>query len=498
MSKEQNRKSQEHLYYVQGAHCVSCELLIERELARLPGVQRVVVSAGQGVARVTHDGPAPTVATINALLAEDGYLLAEQPFAAPPRATLAEWVKAALIAAVLIAAFLGLEYTGITGAFNVGTASSPVALLVFGLLAGLSSCAALVGSLVLSLSRQWLAAYPQSASSWQKAEPHLLFGLGRLVSYTLLGALLGLLGSFLQLSETVSAVVVVIVALLMIALGLQMLGVPPFTRFTLALPKSITRRISSDHRWQGWVMPFLVGALTFFLPCGFTITAQSLALVSGDPLRGGLILLFFALGTAPTLLLIGLSSLHLFQRAATTRLFSLVAGFLVLFFALWTLDARLTVLGGVPAILAQQPRAVAALPAAPAVAPTLAATPPANAPVAVAPAVPAPPAPTVTAPATGDLPPLVDGKQVVRTTANAAGYEPRHFKVRVGVPVRWEITDVGTSGCTNALIAPTFFSGRIPLTRGQTAVKEFIPPAVGTFRYSCWMGMVTGSIQVME
>jgi len=78
------------------------------------------------------------------------------------------------------------------------------------------------------------------------------------------------------------------------------------------------------------------------------------------------------------------------------------------------------------------------------------------------------------------------------------GYKPRYFTVRVGVPVRWEITDTGTSGCTNAIIARDLFSGQIPLTPGQTAVKEFTIEKPGKYKFSCWMGMVTGTIEAVD
>jgi len=489
MSKSRGPHAQERIYFVRGAHCPSCELLIERKVSQLPGVRTVHVSARSGRVVVHYAGSAPAVAALNKLLSNDGYLFGDEPFASQDGFRPAALLPALLVAGVLIAAFLLLEKMGLSGLVNVNATSSLPALFAFGVLAGLSSCAALVGGMVLSLSRQWLEAYPSDASFARKAEPHLLFNAGRLLSYALLGALLGSLGGLFQLSQALSAIVVVVVALLMLVLGLQMLGIPPFNRFQLALPKFITRRISNEQRFAGRTMPFILGALTFFLPCGFTLTAQSLALLSGNPWRGGLIMLTFALGTLPMLLTIGLSSMRLLQTRSVAPLFSRVAGALVLFFALWTIQARLNVMGLAIPVSAGASTSVAAAP--------------------VAQATPSAPAKQPTATSTGvqaagdaalqkGLPPIVDGKQVVKTVASASGYEPRTFKIRVGIPVRWEITDQGTSGCTNAVIAPSMFQGRIPLRYGETSTKEFTPLKVGTFRYSCWMGMVTGRIQVVQ
>ncbi len=495
------KRIQEYTYFVRGAHCASCELLIEKKLSRLKGVRWVQVSAKRGQVLLACEELPPSVETLNQIFVADGYVFSNQPFPQTRRSDLIELLRAMLIGGALIAAFLALEGTGLTGAIALDKDSSLAALFVFGILAGLSSCAALVGGMVLSFSRQWLSCCPMGASFFRKAEPHLLFNVGRLSSYALFGALLGAAGGLFDFSGKISGALVAAVALLMIILGLQMLGMPPFTRFRLALPKFITRRISDEQRFQGRVMPFVLGALTFFLPCGFTVTAQGLALLSGNPLQGGLIMLAFALGTLPMLLLIGLSSTQLLQARATSSLFTKVAGIVVLFFAVWTIQARLTVLGLAPLqrlraqataaqVVQTQPSQRSPTQTNPTRS-TQAQRPQGNSSTA------APTRPT-TADRPGDLPPLVDGKQLVRMTASASSYEPRTFKVQVGVPVRLEITDVGTSGCTNAIVFPAFFPERIKLTRGQTTIKEFIPQKVGVFKYSCWMGMVTGTVQVVE
>jgi plastocyanin len=206
-------------------------------------------------------------------------------------------------------------------------------------------------------------------------------------------------------------------------------------------------------------MPFIMGALTLFLPCGFTITAQGMALLSSNAIQGGLIMALFALGTTPGLLLIGLSSIKFFEKPHMALTFSRVAGILILFFALFNLNNQLNVLG-----VSNFNDAISGFSNNDEV----------------------------------DLPPIVNGQQVIKMEASASGYTPNYFKVRVGVPVRWEITDVGTSGCTNAVISAGLFKDKISLTRGQTSIKEFTPKSVGKYKFSCWMGMVTGIIEVVD
>jgi plastocyanin domain-containing protein len=82
--------------------------------------------------------------------------------------------------------------------------------------------------------------------------------------------------------------------------------------------------------------------------------------------------------------------------------------------------------------------------------------------------------------------------------ALAYGYEPAYFRVRAGVPVRWEIADKGFSGCTNAILSRGLFEGQIDLLSGTTTIKEFTPKNRGEYKFSCWMGMASGVIEVID
>ena len=341
--------SQEHIYSVKGMHCAACEVLIEKKLLEIPGVKAVDASTADGKATVEYEGEKPTINVLNDIFRKDSYTFFENQLIKEEISGKSSSANHTLfgfaIAAVIIMAFLLLDKLGIPGLFNISSKSSLVSFFGFGILAGLSSCAALVGGMVLSLSKQWNELYLPEDSSVKKLQPHLLFNIGRILSYIVFGGILGLIGSRLSLSFTVTAWLVVIVSLLMIGLGLQMLGAKAFRRFQFALPKFITRGIADEKKFQGKYMPFVMGALTFFLPCGFTITAQTIALLSASATQGALIMGFFALGTAPILLVIGISSVKFFSRPHLALTFSKVAGFLVLFFALWNIYNQMNILG---------------------------------------------------------------------------------------------------------------------------------------------------------
>ena len=453
-----------HTYFVSGMHCASCEVLIEKKLAALKEIKSVEASVDKGSVFIVYDGEKPNTNRLNKIFRRENYFFSDQPIKITEKKGGNDFFTIAGTALFIIAGFFLLKNSGLAGLINVNSTSSLPMFFLLGLLAGVSTCAALVGGLILSMSKQWAELYSEKNSTLEKIQPHLMFNVGRLVSYAVLGGVIGALGSKFQISLAFTTVLIIAVSVMMLFLSLQMLGVKRFRKFQFTMPKFITRRLADETKFQGKQMPFLMGALTFFLPCGFTITAQGLALISGSALQGALIMLFFALGTLPALLAIGLSTVKFCRQPHLANKFLKVAGVLVLFFALYNINAQLNVLG------------IASLSDLKLNSGNQSSS----------------------ANSTEGLPPIVNGKQILKMSASASGYKPNYLKVKAGLPVRWEITDIGTSGCTNAIISKGLFSEEIALTPGQTSIKEFTPIKPGKYKFSCWMGMVSGTIEVVD
>lgn len=454
----------EHTYFVKGMHCASCEILIEKKLLQIENIKSVEASANQGIVRIVYDGERPEIKKLNQIFKKEGYLFFEEPIKKETGNHLLTIIGSALLVIVL---FFLLKNSRFAGLVNVSSNSSLPTFFFLGLIAGISSCAALVGGILLSMAKRWSEIYSKSSSTLVKLQPYLLFNFGRLLSYGILGGLIGAIGAKIQLSLGFTAFLITLVSFLMIFLGLQMLGVRYFNRFQITMPKFITRKIADETKFQGKLMPFLMGALTFFLPCGFTLTAQSLALISGSFWQGAAIMFAFALGTAPGLLAIGFSSVKFLEKPHLSDKFLKVAGILVLFFALYNINAQLNLLG-LPSLSDIKFNYASQV------------------------------TPQKNSLDEKGLSPIVNGKQVIKMKASSYGYEPNYFKVKAGIPVRWEIEDVGTSGCTNAIISKGLFPDEIPLIPGQTSVKEFMPTKPGKYKFSCWMGMVSGVIEVVD
>lgn len=459
----------EHIYYVRGMHCASCEILIEKKLLEIENIKSVEASTAKGEVLIEYNNERPNPHKLNEIFKKEGYIFSDQPQRAANGFKTKEFFITSGIGLLIIIGFIGLNKLGLSGLINVGSKSSLPVFFLFGLMAGISSCAALVGGIILSMSKQWGELYSDTDSTWKKLQPNLIFNTGRLISYGFFGAILGAIGSKLNFSLKFGPVLVIVVSAMMILLAFQMLGFRAFRKFQFTMPKFITRFIANESNFKGRYMPFLMGAFTFILPCGFTITAQGLALISGSIIQGGLIMFLFALGTLPMLLFIGLFSVKFSQKPHLSNRFLKVAGILVLFFALYNINSQLNVLGfsnfSDLGISSGQSSSVAK---------------------------------NNSLQNEEGLPPIVDGKQILKMDASSRGYSPNYFKVKIGIPVRWEITDKGTSGCTNAIISRNLFDGEIPLTPGQTSIKEFTPTQVGKYKFSCWMGMVSGIIEVVD
>ncbi|MBP6912216.1 MAG: sulfite exporter TauE/SafE family protein, partial [Candidatus Pacebacteria bacterium] len=168
----------------------------------------------------------------------------------------------------------------------------------------------------------------------------ILFHTGRLVSFALLGGVLGLIGNAIGISFTFSAILGIVASLVMLLLGLNLVGV--FKKSKVTLPSGVFNFFRKvEHKT---LTPFIIGFATFFLPCGFTQAMQIAAISSGSFMSGLLIMFAFALGTLPVLSILsfGLAS---FAHGKHALLFFKSAGVVVVGLGIFALLAGLAGLG---------------------------------------------------------------------------------------------------------------------------------------------------------
>ena len=441
---------------VSGLHCQACEMLIEDELKSISKVVSVSASQSKSLVEITYQEE-PNLDQIKKTIAQLGYKVndkKEGEISGPVR--LKDYLNIFLIFAVILGLyFLLKKLAWFDWDLNAKNLTWPLVILV-GVLAGFSSCMSLVGGLVLGIAANYTKNHPVQ-NFWSKFKPHLLFNVGRISGYFVLGGALGLLGEAFQLSITAISVITLLAALIMIFMGLKMTGLfPALHKVSLTLPKNISRIFSVNKKSDriSWPQILSAGALTFFLPCGFTQAMQVYAIASASFLGGGLIMALFALGTTPGLLTLG-GLVALFKGRWLKVFYKIVSVLLIIFGIINIINvARLTGLG---AINLNDSKKIVSID------------------------------PNVK---------IENGIQIVRMEENNRGYTPSSFTLIKGVPVRWIITAKAPYSCASALVVKNLKIRKM-LAPGENIV-EFTPQTVGQIKFSCSMGMYTGYFNVVE
>lgn len=329
---------QSFTFYVAGMHCAACEVLLEENFREVEGVQAVQASLTQKVVMVQGIFPVPPAELARQLTArvqEHGYTLTVDQEGHTKRWR--EFYSAVPIALVVVVGFYLLQKSGLltftfAGAVNYSTA------FMIGIVASLSTCLAVVGGLVLSLATN----YSKGGETWK---PQALFHVGRLVAFFVLGGVIGALGSSFQLGARGTFVLAVIAALVMFILGLNLLDLfHGIGRLQIAMPKIFAQGIHRLSRGTHGLLPILVGAVTFFLPCGFTQAMQIYTLTTGSFFNGALTMLTFALGTLPVLALLSFGAFRVGQKAWKGVFFK-TAGLVVIVLALFNILTALAAIG---------------------------------------------------------------------------------------------------------------------------------------------------------
>ncbi|MEK9156204.1 MAG: sulfite exporter TauE/SafE family protein [Patescibacteria group bacterium] len=448
---------------IKGMHCRSCEILISEKLAEVASVKNVHISYKKGQAEIYSNGPLDMEA-VAAAVASAGYEVGIDDSRAWITSDPKKYKDLAAALAILLALYFIAKNLGLTSINVGGSGGNPsnlMVVLVIGLTAGISTCMALVGGLVLGVSARFTEKHPE-ATPVQKFRPHLFFVVGRTVSYFILGGVIGLAGKAFQLSGPSLGVLTILVGVVMLVLGAQLTEVfPRLSSGGLTLPSGISRFLGlrkRHHKEYSHTNALITGALTFFLPCGFTQAMQLYAMSTGSYWSGAMIMGVFALGTAPGLL--GIGGLTSVIQGAFAKNFFKFAGLLVIALAFFNLSNGWSLTGWrFPNPLRNYTS-------------------------------------NKSTNITNSTIQEKNGVQVVNMTQDLYGYAPDSFTVRRGVPVKWIINSTDNRSCAASIIFSKFGIRKI-LKTGENVI-EFTPNETGDFRFSCSMGMYRGVFRVIE
>jgi sulfite exporter TauE/SafE/copper chaperone CopZ len=441
-----------------GMTCVNCQNRIEKALGNAGGVLRAEVDYNTGAAAVSYDAEIITLQEIRSIIEKLDYsvLAANEGKGSVP---LARGLGFLGIIAALFLLIRSLGFGAIFSAFPLAETGMGYGMLfVIGLVSSVH-CVAMCGGINLS------QCLPGGSSAGGAAiRPSLLYNLGRILSYTTVGIVVGALGRAISFSGAMKGIVQIVAGVFMAIMGIAMLGIfPGLRRLTPRMPRLFARRIEEEKARSNSAL--YVGLLTGIMPCGPLQAMQLYALSAGSPAAGGLSMLIFSLGTTPLMFGFGaLSSLlsKKFTRAVMSAGAVLVAALgLVMFSNGWALSGFSS-----PVNLLRPPRYTSRYATA---------------------------SPGKTA---DNGMAIENGVQLVNTTLLPGRYQP--IVVMAGIPVRWTIDAPPGSinGCNNRMIIREYGIER-RFAEGANVI-EFTPEKPGVYRYSCWMGMIRSNITVLE
>ncbi|MBQ9307494.1 MAG: sulfite exporter TauE/SafE family protein [Clostridia bacterium] len=428
-------------WQVVGMHCPHCDKAVERAVRELPGLENPRADYKTGTLTARWDSAVLPEKKIALALEDAGYTLKKKQTVRPWQVALRLLgLFLALLALFLLISLSPLR--GILSSFPVAKAGMSLgALFTLGLMTSLH-CIGMCGGINLAQS----AASAQSGSKVTRA--NLEYNLGRLLSYTLVGALVGALGSVLRLSTQVQAGIQTVAALAMLVMAIRMLDIPGLRFASPVLTGKLRLRLLKGSRHTS----FFVGLVNGLMPCGPLQAMQLFALSAGSWYMGALSMAMFCLGTIPLMLGFGFVSGKLNRRFAAPM--RIISACLILLMGMSMLTNGLSLAG----FSFSLPKA------------------------------------GETVQAQADI--LEDGVQLVTSELEWRGYPD--ITVKAGTPVRWTIhaQEGRITGCNNEMVIPAL-GLRIPLSEGDNVV-EFTASSPGTIPYTCWMGMLRGTITVTE
>ncbi len=426
---------------VKGMTCSSCEVLIERGLKKVPGVEKVKVNRAREEAEVDCTDEVQ-LTQLQEAVKEKGYQLSlpegtlKKSFLNPNKEHLVEIGAMFLLLVGLYLLFKQLDFIpdiGVTDTMSYGF------IFIIGLVAAVSTCLAVAGGLLLAVAEKYNEKYPQ-LQGWQKFKPHLSFNLGRIVSYTVLGGLVGLLGSTLAITPKITGIITIAASVMMIVMGIQLLHIFPWLNgIQIKMPKFIAHRLYENESTPSTTRSFLFGGATFFLPCGFTQALQLYVLGTGSFTVGALTMLAFSLGTLPSLA--GIGAISSFSKGELKRYVTTFSAILIVILGVYNIPSGLTLAGA--SVVSTENSIVAEVQAE---------------------------------------------AQIVNMQVKSIDYYPSAFTIKQGIPVQWNIDGRQAQGCARVISVPTL--GIIQrLSPADITTIEFTPTAAGKIQFSCSMGM---------
>lgn len=454
-------------FSITGMTCIHCQNTIENALKETKAIHSVKVSYKTSLASVTYDSSIINFAKVKSVIEKLDYGVAS-PSDVSKTGLKDSIVKFIGVAVVLFVLFKVIQMFGLLDFMN----EFPIAeqgmgyglLFIIGLLTSVHCVAMCSG---IALSQCIPTNNPQTKSdngSGVKStlRPAILYNAGRVISYTVIGGIVGGIGSVIILPGMAKGLVAIIAGIFMVIMGLNMLSLfPSLRKFAPKMPQVFARKIYQQKKSN---TPFYVGLLNGLMPCGPLQAMQLYALSTGSPVKGALSMMIFSLGTVP--LMFGLSAVSSYMSKNFAAKVRVVSATLVVILGVFMLSNGMSLSGiAFPSLFGNQ-----------------ASSEDNNSSVSS----------SIDVVNSSDA----SGNFQLITTDLANGYE--EITVKKGIPVKWTIKAKSRdiNGCNRTMVIPAFEIEK-KLSPGDNII-EFTPTESGIIPYSCWMGMINSQITVID
>ncbi len=334
-----NSKQTSITVHVEGMSCAACELRIEKGLSQLAGVESVNASYGTGSVDIIFDDQQIDLSSIENKLDKLHYPIISS---VPKTSAKKQWIQVGVVLLILAASYFILQNTigfDFFNSFQLADESTSLSVLfIIGLLTSVH-CIAMCGG--INISQNAKANVGTSRSKFKSLYPSLLYNGGRVVSYTIIGGIVGAIGAVLTPTLQFQGTITLVAAALMVLMGLNLVGAfPALRKLNPRMPKFFARKVIAGKVGKG---PFIVGLLNGLMPCGPLQAMQIYALTTGSFLTGALSMFLFSAGTVP--LMFALGALSTLLSTKFTNVMMKVSAILVILLGVIMMNRGLLLMG---------------------------------------------------------------------------------------------------------------------------------------------------------
>lgn len=269
-------------FHVYGMKCHSCEVAVEEEINKLQGIINIKADHNNSMVIVTYENGLCSDDKIKLAIKNSGFSSSNNML-----------IKVLGLSIIIISMFF-LGNNPLTGSNTSFTSieTSFIMLFVLGFFTSFH-CVGMCGGILLTQTINKYENIKDKKSSFKIA---LLYNSGRIISYTIIGGIVGALGSIFSSTIQIQNFIKIIAGVFMIISGLHMIGIKILNNIKVPIFFKKSTCVNNHKN------PFIVGYLSGFLPCGPLKTMQLYALSSGSFIMGASSMFVFSLGTLPIML----------------------------------------------------------------------------------------------------------------------------------------------------------------------------------------------------